>query len=124
MYCSNCGKEIDNEAVVCPNCGVLTEKGKDVNNGSCQQKQKLEFWLLSIILSGCGFITVWFVTIIGLLLSISGLVLGVLSLRNEKSKKNIAIISVVLAGVTMLIVIAVFIWSILLINGLLNTIVV
>lgn len=25
MYCSKCGKEIDNEAVVCPMCGVATQ---------------------------------------------------------------------------------------------------
>lgn len=24
MYCNNCGKEIDDKAVVCPNCGVAT----------------------------------------------------------------------------------------------------
>ena len=30
MYCSNCGKEIDDKAVVCPQCGVAT--GKKVNN--------------------------------------------------------------------------------------------
>ena len=29
MYCRKCGKEIDDEAVVCPHCGVLT-----VRNGS------------------------------------------------------------------------------------------
>ena len=26
MFCSKCGKEIDDEAVVCPNCGCATEK--------------------------------------------------------------------------------------------------
>ena len=26
MFCKNCGKEIDDNAVVCPNCGVATEK--------------------------------------------------------------------------------------------------
>ncbi|MBO0421731.1 zinc ribbon domain-containing protein [Enterococcus plantarum] len=34
MYCSNCGKEIDKAAVVCPHCGVPTENAnKDVDNG-------------------------------------------------------------------------------------------
>ncbi len=31
MYCRNCGKEINNEAVVCVNCGVPAGKG----NGFC-----------------------------------------------------------------------------------------
>lgn len=25
MYCKNCGKEIDDQAVICPNCGVPQE---------------------------------------------------------------------------------------------------
>ena len=25
MYCTNCGKEIDDKAVVCPHCGVVTD---------------------------------------------------------------------------------------------------
>ena len=25
MFCKNCGKEINDGAVVCPNCGVATE---------------------------------------------------------------------------------------------------
>lgn len=29
MYCSKCGKEIDNEAVVCPMCGVATQNFND-----------------------------------------------------------------------------------------------
>jgi RNA polymerase subunit RPABC4/transcription elongation factor Spt4 len=28
MYCRNCGKEIDNKAVVCPFCGVPPRSGK------------------------------------------------------------------------------------------------
>lgn len=28
MFCSECGNEINEKAVVCPHCGVATEKGK------------------------------------------------------------------------------------------------
>ena len=28
MYCKSCGKEISDEAVICPGCGVSTSKGK------------------------------------------------------------------------------------------------
>lgn len=34
MYCTNCGKEIDNKAVVCPHCGVPTS-----NYNAPQQNQ-------------------------------------------------------------------------------------
>ena len=26
MFCKNCGKEIDDKAVICPNCGVAVER--------------------------------------------------------------------------------------------------
>lgn len=29
MYCRNCGKEIADNAYVCPNCGVLTQAGQE-----------------------------------------------------------------------------------------------
>lgn len=31
MYCSKCGKEIDNEAVICPHCGVPTANYQTTN---------------------------------------------------------------------------------------------
>lgn len=27
MFCSECGKTIDDEAVICPECGAVTKKG-------------------------------------------------------------------------------------------------
>lgn len=30
MYCKYCGKEVDNDAVICPGCGKLTDKGSQV----------------------------------------------------------------------------------------------
>lgn len=35
MYCSNCGKEIDDKAVICPNCGVQQKQltPETVDNG-------------------------------------------------------------------------------------------
>lgn len=36
MYCSKCGNQIDDEAVVCPSCGVATE---NFNKKSTNQEQ-------------------------------------------------------------------------------------
>lgn len=30
MFCTNCGKEIADEAYICPHCGVLTNNGSSV----------------------------------------------------------------------------------------------
>ena len=31
MYCTNCGNQIDDNAVICTKCGCLTEAGKKMN---------------------------------------------------------------------------------------------
>ncbi len=31
MYCTNCGSEINEQAVICPNCGVLTSNYKTLS---------------------------------------------------------------------------------------------
>lgn len=121
MFCSNCGKEIDNEAVVCPNCGVLTERGKIENNGVVQQT-KIDLGLVSIILGACGLFMVWFVTILGAILGVSGITLGILTLVKEKERKNKAIVGIVLSGVTLFIVIASYVLVALVINGYINAI--
>lgn len=36
MYCSKCGKEIDNDAIICPLCGVATQKFNTVKNSQPQ----------------------------------------------------------------------------------------
>lgn len=51
MYCSNCGKEIDDKAVICVGCGCATK-----NNSCCNQGNKswLVTLLLCIFLGGFG----------------------------------------------------------------------
>ena len=34
MFCKNCGKEIDDNAYVCPHCGVKIDKSSDSDGGS------------------------------------------------------------------------------------------
>lgn len=51
MYCRQCGKEIHDEAVVCVNCGVPTEKYAAVDPES---KSKIGAGLLGIFLGVWG----------------------------------------------------------------------
>lgn len=51
MYCRQCGKEIHNEAVVCVNCGVPTEKYAAVDP---EAKSKIGAGLLGIFLGVWG----------------------------------------------------------------------
>ena len=59
MFCKNCGKEIDNKAVVCPNCGVATDAFTERHE---------EQNILAIV----GFILSFFIAIAGLICSIIG----------------------------------------------------
>ncbi len=76
MYCPKCGNEIDDEALICPNCGVATSRyyqeqshqqpnvvinnsNQNVNTnvnrfGMASPKSKLVALLLAIFLGGFG----------------------------------------------------------------------
>ena len=88
MFCKSCGKEVKDEAVICPYCGCAlakievngeTEKpeGKRKINVSC---------LVGFILSALSWILALFgtVAIVGLILSIVGLVQA--NRKNERLK--------------------------------------
>ena len=56
MFCYKCGKEIDDEAIVCPNCGCAT-KNYTEKTGYPEEvsgKSRLVTLLLCIFLGGLG----------------------------------------------------------------------
>ena len=65
MYCTNCGKEISENAYVCPHCGVLVKE---------EQRQKK-----SNVMAILGFIFSFFFPLLGLIFACVGL---------SKSKKE------------------------------------
>lgn len=60
MYCRNCGKEIDDKAIVCPHCGVGTD------NSSYEQP--------SNTIATVGFVFSFIIAIVGLICSIIGFI--------------------------------------------------
>ena len=54
MYCSNCGKEIDDKAVVCVYCGVATHNLNDAQNIDMNRKSKIVAGLLAIFVGSLG----------------------------------------------------------------------
>ncbi len=64
MYCKNCGKEIDNNAYVCPNCGV---KVKDELAERREQQAASDFEADSGSKAGWGVLS-FFIPIVGLIL--------------------------------------------------------
>ena len=61
MYCKKCGKEIDDEAVVCPNCGCATENYKQEKSDLQAVEEKDSF---SVAITMVGF----FFMVVGLIL--------------------------------------------------------
>ena len=65
MYCNNCGAEIDDNAVVCPKCGVATGVETAVETAATEPQKKNG-------LAIAGFVLAFFVPLVGLILSIIG----------------------------------------------------
>lgn len=56
-FCSNCGKEIDNNAAICLNCGVVVDNREINNVNKIQEKKKgLPTWAIILIVVGCTII--------------------------------------------------------------------
>lgn len=56
-YCTNCGKPVDDEAVICPNCGRTIDSAKKSNDSDSKS-----WWCLGF------FTSLFFTPIIGLIL--------------------------------------------------------
>lgn len=48
VYCSNCGAQIDDEALFCPKCGTKTPKGKEANVSYPSDELKDAFYRVGV----------------------------------------------------------------------------
>ncbi len=64
MFCKNCGKEISDNAYVCPNCGVKVENDANEKNPLAEKRTNP----LAIV----GFVLAFLIPIAGLICSIIG----------------------------------------------------
>ena len=79
MYCKTCGKEINDEAVVCPYCGCAVKDGvvaKAVGNVTQSQQKINVLSIVGFVLSLVSLLLAFYgiVAIVGLVLSIVGLI--------------------------------------------------
>lgn len=54
-FCSKCGKELFDEAVICPNCGCATEPSKEMVNNS-EDGVSVGLCVLAVLIPLFGFI--------------------------------------------------------------------
>jgi len=57
-FCTNCGKELDENAAMCLNCGVIVgnnpvKANTTNNNGANKKKKGLPIWAIVLIVVGC-----------------------------------------------------------------------
>lgn len=66
MYCKNCGKQIDDNAVICVHCGKVTENYRPPNAGGTAAAYRNEFYA-----PFSGLILSFIFPLIGLIVSVS-----------------------------------------------------
>lgn len=94
MFCSSCGKEINNEAVVCPYCGVQTANAQQIpqqpnynaqqNYGAPQQNPYMNQYPQPIEAdeTNAG------IVVLSVLFPIVGIILGAVNMSNGKKKSG------------------------------------
>lgn len=78
MFCSKCGKEIADEAVICTNCGCMVKNAnvKAVTPSPIKTTAE-KSPKVSLILGIVGIVTSWLLAIAGHIASIIGIVFGI-----------------------------------------------
>ena len=99
MYCKNCGSQIDDNAVVCPHCGVATSRMRVSDNYGDRSNT------IAIV----GFVFSFLIAIVGLVCS----VIGYKAAKNEgKDHGGLALAGIIISalsiGLTLLLFIIIF----------------
>ncbi len=92
MYCRNCGKTIDDKAVICPNCGVPQAEQKKPVNGF-----GVAGFIIGLLSIWLGYILFCIPPVIGIILSGIGC-----TMKAKCSANGLAVAGLVLSIVTLL----------------------
>lgn len=88
-FCSHCGKEIMDEAVICPGCGCAVQEQGVVNNGVKEEASKR-----SIVLGIVGIVGGILLAIVGHICSIIAIIFGIIDCT-EKRKPTGLILGII-----------------------------
>ena len=87
MFCLKCGKEIDNNATICPYCGSATENTV-VNTGNYEantsQPSSNALGIVAIVMSAIGIGLALLIALLGYIFGGAGLAMAIV----EKNKKG------------------------------------
>lgn len=95
MFCSKCGKEIADEAVICTSCGCMVKNVNTKAVSPAPAKTTTEKSpKVSLILGIVGIVTAWLIAIVGHITSIIGIVFGIKEYK-ETGKMTGLVLSIV-----------------------------
>lgn len=102
MFCLKCGKEIDDNAMVCPYCNCPTENaGATIDTSTIDPSIKSadSMGLISIVLGSIGILFAWLIALIGWILAGTGLALSLVGKNKNpnSSKCRVALILSIIA---------------------------
>lgn len=95
-FCTNCGNELDDRAIMCPKCGVALTQTTNASNGSSSNGMAI-----------AGFILSFFIPLLGLIFSIIGLKRS----KETNNGKGLSTAGIIISCVTMVITIIIGIIS-------------
>ena len=110
MFCKYCGKELNDNALICPNCGVATDKYMAVAKTADAQQKTNGLAIAGMICAIVGLIggDYFFCipSIIGLILSIVGMV----KVKQYNSGYGFALTGIIIGAISLLIWLMVWIF--------------
>lgn len=86
-FCTNCGNELDDRAIMCPKCGVALTQATNASDGSSNG------------MAIAGFILSFFIPLLGLIFSIIGLKRS----KETNNGKGLSIAGIIISCVLMVI---------------------
>ena len=89
-FCTNCGNELDDRAIMCPKCGVALTQTTNASNGSSSNGMAI-----------AGFILSFFIPLLGLIFSIIGLKRS----KEANKGKGLSTAGIIISCITMVITI-------------------
>ncbi len=105
MFCANCGKEIDEKAIICPNCGVLVQKYKIIENNRSTVDDKNEVGTVGMVFSLVGILLLFIPTVV-FIVELIGLICGCVGISRAKELngkgKGFSIAAVVVSSIILL----------------------
>ena len=107
-YCSNCGSELDDDAMFCPNCGVSIDNDNISDQNAYYfdpyetKKGSKKFAIISLV---CGILSIpcSMGICIGALLPVAAILLGLISFKKQENAFEMAIAGIICGGVGLLI---------------------